>query len=375
MTGPSPTLLMTPGPTRVPERVLRAGARPMVHHRSREFLDEFAELLHLIGPVFGSREVALPVSTTGRGAMEATICNLCSPGDEMVVCANGRFGELWARIAETYGLVVHRVATDWARDIEPGEVEAALDRYPGSRVVAMTFTDTSTGVANDVARICRIARARGALTFVDGVSAIGGMPFLFDDWEVDAALTASQKCLMSAPGLSFVVLSARATATAATATLPRSYWDLREIREHAVKARPDTAGTPPVHVVLQVVEALRAMHEEGLDHVYARHDAMGRSARTGVSALGLTLQCQGFERFAATLTAVATPPGVAPEDLRRALEARGVIVAEALGPFAPSAFRIGHMGDIRPEDLGRTFEALSEVLVDRAPATRVPRGR
>ncbi len=168
---------MTPGPTRVPERVLRAGARPMVHHRSREFLSEFAELLRLIGPAFGSQEVVLPVPTTGRGAMEATICNLCSPGDEIVVCANGRFGELWARIAETYDLVVHRVATDWARDIEPGEVEAALDRYRGSRVVAMTYTDTSTGVANDVAGVCRIARARGALTFVDGVSAIGGMPF------------------------------------------------------------------------------------------------------------------------------------------------------------------------------------------------------
>jgi aspartate aminotransferase-like enzyme len=375
VTEASSTLLMTPGPTRVPERVLRAGARPMVHHRSREFLREFAELLHLIGPVFGSREVALPVHTTGRGAMEATICNLCSPGDEIVVCANGRFGELWARIAETYGLVVHRVATDWARDIEPGEVEAALDRYRGSRVVAMTYTDTSTGVANDVAGICRIARARGALTFVDGVSAIGGMPFLFDEWDVDVALTASQKCLMSAPGLAFVALSARAIATAETATLPRSYWDFREIREHAVKPQPDTAGTPPVHVTLQVVEALRAMHEEGLDKVYARHDAMGQSARARVSALGLTLQCQGFQRFAATLTAVATPSGLAPEDLRNAMEARGVLVAEALGPFAPSAFRIGHMGDIRLPDLDRTFEVLGAVLAEAPSATRAPRGR
>jgi aspartate aminotransferase-like enzyme len=213
------------------------------------------------------------------------------------------------------------------------------------------------------------------LTFVDGVSAIGGMPFRFDEWEVDVALTASQKCLMSAPGLSFVVLSERATATASTATLPRSYWDFREIREHVMKALPDTAGTPPVHVMLQVAEALRAMHEEGLDQVYARHDAMGRWARARVSALGLTLQCQGFQRFAPTLTAVATPVGVAPEDLRSDLEARGVFVAEALGPFAASAFRIGHMGDIRQPDLERTFEAIGAVLTDRAPTTRAPRGR
>jgi aspartate aminotransferase-like enzyme len=326
-----PMLLMTPGPTRVPDRVLGAGARPMVHHRSRAFLTEFAEMLRLIGPVFGSQGPVLPVHTTGRGAMEATICNLCSRGDEVVVCTNGRFGELWARIAETYGLVVHRVATDWTRDIEAAEVEAALDRHPRARVVAITYTDTSTGVVNDVAGLGRIARGRGALLFVDGVSAIGGMPFEFDEWDVDVALTGSQKCLMSAPGLSFVAVSDRARAASAAATLPRGYWDFQEIRAHAMLPRPDTAGTPPVHVMLQVAEALRMMHEE-------------------------------------TLTAMTVPAGLAPQQLRDALEARGVLVAEALGPFAGSCVRIGHMGDIRLPDLRRTFDTLDAVLHEHAAA-------
>lgn len=369
MTPPAP-LLMTPGPTRVPDRVLRAGARPMVHHRSRQFLAEFGEMMRLLPPLFGTSEPVLPVHTTGRGAMEATICNLASRADEIVVCANGRFGELWARLAETYGLVVHRVATDWARDIDPGEVEAALDRYPGARLVAMTCTDTSTGVLNDVEGIARIAHARGALLLVDGVSAIGGVPFAFDDWGVDAALTASQKCLMSVPGLSFVVLSERARALSQDSRLPRSYWDLNDIREHALKSTPDTVGTPPVQVMLQVAEALRAMHEEGLPTVFARHDAMAERARARVASLGLALQCQGFQRYAPTLTAVSAPRGIAPQALRDALEARGILVAEGLGPFASSSVRIGHMGDIRLADIDRTFDELAGVLAELAAGAR-----
>jgi aspartate aminotransferase-like enzyme len=175
---------------------------------------------------------------------------------------------------------------------------------------------------------------------------------------------------MSAPGLSFVVLSERARALATDALLPRSYWDLNEVREHALKSIPDTVGTPPVQVILQVVEALRAFHEEGLAAVFARHEAMGERARSRVASLGLTLQCQGFQRFAPTLTAVATPRGVEPQVLRDALEARGVLVAEGLGPFASSAFRIGHMGDIRLADVDRTFDELSSVLTELAAGSR-----
>jgi aspartate aminotransferase-like enzyme len=370
MTHPPTPLLMTPGPTRVPERVLDAGARPMVHHRSRPFLAEFGEMMRLLPPLFGTTEPVLPVHTTGRGAMEAVLCNLASRADEIVVCANGRFGELWARLADTYGLVVHRVATDWARDVESGEVEAALERYPGARLVAMTCTDTSTGVWNDVEGIGRLAHARGALLLVDGVSAIGGVPFAFDEWGVDVALTASQKCLMSAPGLSFVVLSERARTLSADARLPRSYWDLNEVREHALKAAPDTVGTPPVQVMLQVAEALRAIHDEGLTSVFARHEAMGERARARVASLGLSLQCQGFQRFAPTLTAIAAPRGVPPQALRDALEARGILVAEGLGPFATSGFRIGHMGDIRIADVDRTFDELAGVLTALAAGSR-----
>jgi len=354
---------MTPGPTRVPERVLRAGARPMIHHRSPEFSRELASLLELIAPVFGTRTAVLPIHSTGRGAMEAAICNLFSPCDEIAVCCNGRFGEMWARIAEPYGLVVHRFSTDWAREIDLQAFDGLMDRRPGIRAIALTYCDTSTGVRNDVETACRAARARGVLALVDGVSAIGGMPLRFDDWGADVAITASQKCLMSSPGLAFAAVSDRAWRARRTSTLPHGYFDFEEIRTFITKPAPQPPGTPPVHTMLQVGEALRMMHEEGLDAVYRRHELMACAARHGTAAMGLSMQCPQLAGFATTVTAIALPAGVSPGDVRDRLRARGFETAEALGPYAGSAFRIGHMGDIRVEDVERTLAALKDVLI------------
>ena len=219
MSASAPLLLMTPGPTRVPDRVLRAGARPMIHHRTREFSAELATVLELMKPVFGVSSLVLPVHTTGRGALEAAICNFFSPGDEIAVCCNGKFGEMWAGFAESYGIIVHRICADWTRAIDVTEVVRALEARPNVRAVAFTYSDTSTGVSNNVVGIARTVRVMcpDALVMVDGVSSIGGMPFAFDEWGVDFAATASQKCLMSSPGLSFVALSDRAWAATKTA--------------------------------------------------------------------------------------------------------------------------------------------------------------
>jgi len=357
-----PLLLMTPGPTRVPERVLHAGARPMIHHRTPEFSRELAVALELLRPVFGTMETPLPIHTTGRGALEAAICNLFSPGDEIVACCNGKFGEMWARLAETYGVVAHRVATRWELGVDPRELEGALDQYPRARAITLAFGDSSTGVANDVESVARIARSRGKLVLVDGVSAIGGMPFAFDDWGVDVAVTATQKCLMSAPGLSWAVLSERAWSAHESSKLPRSYWDFGAVKRSVGKAKPETPGTPPVAIVLQVAEALRMIHEEGLDAVYARHGALARPVREGVDALGLSLQCPELPRLSATMTAIALPAGIEPRGLRDRIKARGILTAGGLGPFESIGFRVGHMGDIRMTDVERTLDALRHSL-------------
>ncbi|MGH7622855.1 MAG: pyridoxal-phosphate-dependent aminotransferase family protein, partial [Gemmatimonadaceae bacterium] len=337
---------MTPGPTRMPERVRRAGARPMIHHRTAEFSRELAEALELLAPVYGTRGVPLPVHTTGRGALEATICNLFAAGDEIVVCCNGKFGELWATLAESYGVVVHRVAAAWGADVAPAELDALLDEHAAVRAVAVAYADTSTAVANDVPSLARVARAHGALVLVDAVAALGGMPFAFDEWEVDVAVTASQKCLMSSPGLAWVAMSDRAWQASSRARLPRNYWNFAGIHRAVSRPRPETPGTPPVQVVLQNAEALRVIHEEGLENVYTRHDAMARRVRNALPALGLAPHFPNVARSAATVSAIALP-GLAPAAVREALRARGVLTAAGLGACAASGFRIGHMGDIR----------------------------
>jgi aspartate aminotransferase-like enzyme len=359
-------LLMTPGPTRVPDRVLQAGARPMIHHRSPEFSRELADAVELIGPVFGTRGKALPVHTTGRGALEATICNLFSPGDEIAVCCNGKFGEMWAGFAESYGVVVHRFSANWERSADPGALEQLLGARPGVRAVALAYVDTSTGVANDVAAIARVARAHDALMLVDGIPSIGGMPFAFDEWDLDIAVTASQKCLMSSPGLSWVVVSERGWRAVATSRLPRHYWDFTAIKRTISAPKPETPGTTPVHLVLQVAEALRMMHEEGLTNVYDRHAAMALRVREGIASLGLSLQCPEADAYAATMTAIALPAGVAPRAIRDALKAAGIWTAAGLGPYERGGFRIGHMGDIRMADVERTLTALRTVMATTA---------
>jgi aspartate aminotransferase-like enzyme len=359
-------LLMTPGPTRVPDRVLAAGAMPMVHHRSDGFSQLIASTLERIRPLFGTRGDVLPVHSTGRGALEAAITNLMSAGDEIVACCNGHFGDMWADLAERFGIVVHRVCRDWNSPADPATIEAALKANPRACAVTITHSDTSTGGLNDVAGVARVASGAGALTMVDAVSSLGGAPFRFEEWGVDVAVTASQKCLMSSPGLAFVALSTKAWERSKTARLPRSYFDFAPIRRTLARPKPETPGTTPVHLMAQVNAALELIAEEGLENVYRRHAEMSGMVHRGAIALGMALQCPGLMSYSPTVTAVTVPNGKSPADLRQKLKARGILTAKGLGNFEPTSFRIGHMGDIRPADVEQTLKALAEILAAQA---------
>jgi len=359
-------LLMTPGPTRVPDRVLAAGAMPMVHHRSEDFSGLLTSAVGRLRPLFGTRGDVLPVHSTGRGALEAAITNLFSPGDELVAVCNGRFGEMWAEIAERFGVVAHRCCADWSVPARVPEVEAALDAHPRSRAVILAHSDTSTGALNDVAAIAGVARRAGALVMVDAVSSLGGAPFRFEEWDVDLAVTASQKCLMSSPGLAFVAIGERAWEAQKTARLPRSYFEFAAIRKSLARARPETPGTTPVHLVAQVKAALEQIEEEGLERVYDRHEKMARMTRSAVTELGMSLQCPDLERLSPTLTAIRAPKNISPAVIRDQMRSRGILVARGLGRFEPTCFRIGHMGDIRPADVRRTLDALGDIVATGA---------
>jgi len=356
-------LLMTPGPTRVPERVLAAGASPMIHHRTPAFSEALVSVIERLRPLFGTTSAdVLPIHTTGRGALEASIANLFSAGDEIVACCNGKFGEMWAELAESYGLVVHRVCTDWSHSVSPDEVEQALRDQPRARGVTIAHSDTSTGVQNDVASVLALTRSRGILGLVDCISSLGGAPFAFDDWGADVVVTASQKCLMASPGLAFVAVSERAWEAYETAHLTRNYWDFRAVRDSLARAQPETPGTTPVHIVLQVAESLAMIHEDGLPTVYARHESSAQRARERALALGFGLLFSDLGRWSPTLTALRTPTGVSPKYLRDGLVRQGILVAEGLGPTSGQCIRIGHMGDIRVQDVDRTFDAIKALL-------------
>jgi aspartate aminotransferase-like enzyme len=357
-------LLMTPGPTRVPERVLLAGARPMIHHRDSEFSKVLVATLAGLRPLFGASGDVIPVHASGRGAMEASICNLLSPGDEVLACANGRFGQMWAEIAESFGVIVHRVCTDWGASADPLDVENGLKAHPKSKALLMVHSETSTGVLNNVPAIVRAVRPNGILVMVDCVSSLGGAPVCFDAWDIDVAITASQKCLMSSAGLSFVALSERAWAASKTARLPRAYFNFEAIRKTLARARPETPGTTPVHLFFQVNEALSMIYEEGLENTFARHKKMGRMVQDWVGQNGFSLANAESECLSPTLTAICAPSGLKPETIREQLKQRGILTARGLGPYESNGIRIGHLGDIQPRDVQRTLDALSEVIAE-----------
>ncbi len=355
-------LLMTPGPTRVPDRVLQAGAMPMIHHRTDDFSFILSSVVTRLRPLFGSSGDVLPVHATGRGALEAAVTNFMSPGDEVVVCCNGLFGEMWSGIAEKFGVIVHRVCTEWNALADPKEIAAAIEAHPRTRAALLIHSDTSTGALNDIAAIAAALRGSGALIMVDAVSSLGGALFRFDDWRVDVAVTASQKCLMSSPGLSFVAVSEQAWKAQEKARLPRSYFDLAAVKKALARKKPETPGTTPVHIISQVNAALTLIEEEGLENVIARHQEMARMVREGIGPMGMSLQCPGLDQYSPTVTAIRAPAHIAPQSIRERMKARGILTARGLGSYESTCFRIGHMGDIRPPDVRRTLDTLKDVL-------------
>ena len=373
MTEAPPPLLMTPGPTKIPERVLRAGSR-VLHHRTPEFSNALSETIALLEPLLGTTTAdVLPVHATGRAAMEGAVLNFFNAGETLISCCNGKFGEMWARLAQVHGLKVVRISTDWDRNVHPEDVSAAFRANPEARAVTVVHSDTSTGVLNDVASVAAVARAHGALALVDGISSVGGAAFDFDDWDLDFAVVSSQKCLMSSPGLSFAAVGPRAWQAASTAAMHRAYLDFGAIRESLTGPRPETPGTTPVLLTLQVREALRMIHEAGIDAVFARHVSMAEALRSRAAVLGFELQGPEITTRSPTLTALRVPEGIDPQALRATVRARGIEIAVGLGPHRDRHVRVGHMGAIQPHDVTRTMDVLEAALDDAPTADRFDR--
>ena len=368
--------LFTPGPVHVPARVLAAGARPMLHHRSAEFSRILSSLIDKAQRLFGTQQDILPVHTSGRGAMEGTITNLFSPGDEVLCICNGKFGEMYAAMAERHGLTARRICTDWLKPLDLAEVNSALNAFPAAKAITLCQCETTTAVVNDLPAIAAVAREHGKLVLADCVSSAGCMPMEFDAWDLDAMVTASQKGLMSPTGLSLVVLSDRAWRAVDASRLTGYYIQFREIQKTLHGKRPETPGSTPVSLVCSVEEALSMIEEEGKANTYARHTRVAQAIRAGVEAMGLRLFPEDLPNRSASVTAFSVPLGTSAARLRGVLKDEfGILVAEGLGEaYKQTVVRIGHMGYVFPKDALTIIGALEACLFGLGCLDDVGRG-
>ena len=341
--------LQIPGPTNVPERVLRAMAQPTIDHRGPEFQALGRELLDGIREVFGTTRPVVIYPASGTGAWEAALVNVLSPGDRVLMFETGHFATLWKQIAERLGLDVEWVPGDWRRGVDPAQVEARLqeDRGHAIRAVCVVHNETSTGVASRIPLIRHaIDHARHpALFMVDTISSLGSIDYRHDEWSVDVTVGASQKGLMLPPGLSFNAVGEKALAAHGRATLPRAYWDWSPVL--AANEKGFFPYTPATNLLYGLKEALAMLREEGLEQVFARHARHAEATRRGVRAWGLEVLCADPDEYSASITAVMTPPGHDADRLRAVvLDRFDMSLGVGLARLSGAVFRIGHLGDL-----------------------------
>jgi alanine-glyoxylate transaminase/serine-glyoxylate transaminase/serine-pyruvate transaminase len=340
--------LQIPGPTNVPDRVLRAIGRPIVDHRGPEFAGLTHEVLERLRPIFQTSGPIVIFPSSGTGACEAALANTLSPGDRIVVIETGWFSEVpWRRVAERFGLTVEILPGTWRHAASAEQLADHLhaDRQHAIKAVVVVHNETSTGITSNVAGLRRAMNdaRHPALLVVDTVSSLASIEYRHDEWEVDVTVTGSQKGLMLAPGLGFNAVSEKAIAASARARLPRSYWDWRDV----IKANEEGffPYTPATSLMYGLHEAVQMLHEEGLPNVFARHARHAEATRAAVRAWGLDMVCEDPQAYSNTLTAVCLPQPYDADRVRASiLEELDMSLGTGLGRLAGKVFRIGHLG-------------------------------
>jgi len=364
---PPDRLLLGPGPSPVPPRVLAALARPTIGHLDPQFIAMMDEVKDLLREAFRTgHALTLPVSAPGSAGMETAFVNLVEPGDTVIVCRNGVFGGRMRENVVRIGANAVMVDDPFGRPVDPDKVEAALRANPGAKALAFVHAETSTGVASDAQTLCRLAREHGALSIVDAVTSLGGSPLEVDGWGIDAIYSGSQKCLSAPPGLSPVSFSDAAVAAIRARRTPVQSWflDLTLVigywQGSGARAYHHTA---PINMLYALHEALLILREEGLEAAWARHRANHLRLRDGLEALGLTLPVDPAVRLP-QLNAVAVPDGVDEAAVRRTLlDRHGIEIGAGLGELAGKIWRIGLMGHgSTPENVDRVVAAFGDVL-------------
>ena len=340
--------LQIPGPTNVPDRVLRAMDFPTIDHRGPEFAKLAAEVLDTLRPAFQTRGPVIVYPSSGTGACEAALINTLSPGDRIVIMETGWFSHIaWRQPAEKLGLQVDYVPGTWRRGAAPEDLEARLadDKAHAIKAVVVVHNETSTGVTSRIGDLRRAMNdvRHPALLIVDTVSSLGSIDYRHDEWEVDVTVTGSQKGLMLPPGLGFNAISEKALAASKKARLPKAYWEWEGILK--ANASGFFPYTPATNLLYALREALRMLNEEGWPNVFRRHHVHAEAARAAVRAWGLELVCENPREYSNSLTAIFTPEGHDADRLRTLiLDKFDMALGTGLGKLGGKVFRIGHLG-------------------------------
>lgn len=355
--------LLTPGPTPVPEEVLRVMAEPIIHHRTPEYRKIFKEVINSLEAVFKTRNGILTFTSSGTGAMEACVSNLLSPGERAIVVKGGKFGERWLEICRAYNIDVIGIDVEWGQPVNPNLIGEELnDSAKGPiKVVFATLCETSTGVIHDIEAIAKMVGKHEAVLVVDAISGLAADNLETDNWGVDVVVVGSQKGLMAPPGLAFVSVSPKAWKMIDGVKSPRYYFDFKKAREGLEKF--ESPFTPAINLMIALRESLNLINREGINNVLAKNKTLADGVRAAMKALGLELFAPTAPANA--LTAVKVPEGIDGGKLVKLLsEKHSVTVAGGQAHLKGKVFRIAHMGHITEEDLIVGISALEKVLAE-----------
>ena len=352
-------ILLTPGPTPVPPRVLEILSRPVFHHRTPQYREIFARVSEGLKYVFQTKNDVYTFTSSGTGAMEASVVNFLSPGDTMIAAHAGKFGERWVGIGKSYTINVVEVKASYGESIRPEQIQKALRENPQAKAVCITHCETSTGVTNDVKTIAGVVSKTQAILIVDAISSLAADELLQDAWGVDVVVSGSQKALMLPPGLGFMSVSQKAHELNKTAKCPRFYYDLKLYQKALLDS--DTPFTPALTLVIALEESLKIIKTKTFQGHLQETAKLAEATRAAVQAIGLELFAR--ERHSNVLTAVKVPSGVDGEKLVNTMrDKKGVTLAGGQGEMKGKIFRIAHMGYITEEDLLTGLDILCETL-------------
>ncbi|MBI5682004.1 MAG: alanine--glyoxylate aminotransferase family protein [Deltaproteobacteria bacterium] len=364
--------LLAPGPTPVPAEINLAMAQPMIHHRTPQFSAIFGEVKEDLKYLFQTKQDVLILAASGTGAMEGSITNLYSPGDEVIVINGGKFGERWGKIAEAYGLKALWLNVEWGKAVNPADVKKALDANPNIKGVLVQASETSTTVAHPIKELAELTKKKdNCLLIVDGITSVGVFPTPMDEWGIDVLVSGSQKAFMLPPGLAFAALSEKAWKFQETAKLPRFYFDFKKERKNLKDNT--TAYTPAVSLIIGLRDVLKMLKQEGFENVFARHNRLARATRAAAKAMGLKLLAPDAPSDATT--GVYLPESVDGGKFVKYLrDDMGITMAGGQDQLKGKIIRIAHLGYIDTFDIIIAISSIEMALRKFGHKTELGKG-